>query len=61
MLVSVDLESLDKRFTYPQCKHEKISDNEIAYQDLYYVMTITDCCSNKIQMNLSVKNKNYPI
>ena len=47
---------LDKSFTCPQCKQEKIQDSEMIYYDSCNVMTTSDCCSNKIKSEFVVQN-----
>ena len=54
--VSVNLKSFDKRFIYPRWNEEKISDIEIIYCNSCNVMTTTNCCLCKMQIEFLVQD-----
>ena len=50
------MKSFDKRFICPRCNQEKVPDNEIIYWDSCNVMTTTDCCLSKMQIEFVVQD-----
>ena len=55
--VSVNLKSFDKRFICPRCNQEKISDIEIIYCNSCNVMTTTNCCLSKMQIEFLAQDR----
>ena len=54
-IVLVNLKSFGKGFICPLCNQKNIPDNEIIYCDSCNVMTTTDCCLSKMQIEFVVQ------
>ena len=55
-IVSVNLKSFDKRFIWPHYNQEKTPDNKIIYCNSCNVMTTTDCCLSKMQIEFALQD-----